>query len=90
MIMAKNGMKRPEFEHKKNPVPPVPILEGKAKTGKVKANPLIAGADGKVYHVPSQAERTISSAFPAFDNDLAVENYANDFDMSTVDMEDLP
>jgi hypothetical protein len=61
-----------------------------AKNGKIKANPLITGADGKVYHVPSQAERTISSAFPAFDNDLAVENYANDFDMSSMDMEDLP
>lgn len=29
--MAKKGMKRPEPERKKNPVPPVPEIGGKAK-----------------------------------------------------------
>ena len=31
--MAKQGMKRPEPERKKNPVPPVPEIGGKAKDG---------------------------------------------------------
>ncbi len=87
--MAKQGMKRPEMEHRKNPFPPVPIISGKAKTGKVKANPLIAGADGKVYHIPSQVERKIPSVFPAIDNDLAVENITNGFDMTAADLQDL-
>ena len=41
--MAKQGMKRPEPKHRKNDLPPVPGIQGKAKSGKVKANPLIAG-----------------------------------------------
>ncbi len=87
--MAKQGMKRPEIEHGKNDFPPVPIISGKAKTGKVKANPLIAGADGKVYHIPAQAERKLPAVFPAIDNDLAVENITNDFDMTAADLQDL-
>lgn len=87
--MAKQGMKRPEEDHGKNAFPPVPILSGKAKTGKVKANPLIAGADGKVYHIPSHAERKLPAVFPAIDNDLAVENITNDFDMTAADLQDL-
>ena len=46
IFMAKKGMKRPEFEHEKNTQPPVPIISGKAKSGKVKANTLIAGTHG--------------------------------------------
>ena len=87
--MAKQGMKRPEMEHGKNPFPPVPIINGKAKAGKIKANPLIAGADGKVYHVAPQAESKLPSVFPAIDNDLAVENITNDFDMTQADLQDL-
>ena len=30
-----------------------------------------------------------SSAFPAIDNDLAVENLTNDFDMTAADLQDL-
>ena len=86
--MAKQGMKRPEIEHRKNTVPPVPSISGKAKSGKVKANPLIAGANGKVYHGISHAESNIT-AFPAIDNDLAVENFTNDFDMTAADLQDL-
>ena len=86
--MAKKGMKRYEPKHKKNTFAPVPIISGKAKSGKVKANPLIAGAAGKVYHgVPH--EESISSAFPAIDNDLAAENLTNDFDMTAADLQDL-
>ena len=46
--MAKQGMKRPEPKHRKNNLPPVPGIQGKAKSGKVKANPLIAG-EPKTY-----------------------------------------
>ena len=87
--MAKKGMKRPEFKHEKNTVPPVPIISSKAKSGKEKANPLIAGAGGKVYHSIPHAEDKIPSVFPAIDNDLAVENFTNDFDMTDADLQDL-
>ena len=87
--MAKKGMKRPEIQHPENTVPPVPIISGKAKTGKIKANPLIAGADGKVYHGVPHTESKLSAVFPSIDNDLAVENLVNEFDMTAVDMQDL-
>lgn len=40
--MAKQGMKRPQINPKppKNEVPPVPELQGKAKTTKCKAKPI--------------------------------------------------
>ena len=43
--MAKQGMKRPEITggEAKNAVPPVPEIGGKAKSGKAKARPIIAG-----------------------------------------------
>ena len=87
--MAKQGMKRPETEHRKNAVPPVPIINGKAKSGKEKANPLIPGAGGKVYHSVPHTEDRIPPVFSAIDNDLAVENFTNDFDMTAADMQDL-
>lgn len=87
--MAKQGMKRPEIEHRKNTASPVPIISGKAKSGKAKANPLIAGANGKVYHSIPHTEDKISAAFPAIDNDLAVDNFTNDFDMTEADLQDL-
>ena len=87
--MAKKGMKRYEPKHEKNTVTPVPIINGKAKSGKVKANPLIAGSDGKVYHSVPHCEDRIPSAFPVIDNDLAVENFTNDFDMTAADPQDL-
>lgn len=89
MIVAKKGMKRHEPEHKKNTLPPVPAINGKAKNGKVKANPLIAGANGMVYHAVPHSEDKIPPAFPAIDNDLAVENFANDFDMTAADLQDF-
>ena len=87
--MAKKGMKRYEPKHEKNPVAPVPILSGKAKSGKEKANPFIPGAGGKVFHGVPHTEDKISNAFPAIDNDLAVENITNDFDMTAADLQDL-
>lgn len=78
--MAKKGMKRPEWTHTKpkNDLPPVPELQGKAKSGKEKANPIISGTTGgnlKVYHTekPIPAE-----CYPAVDTDLGRDNVEND------------
>ena len=87
--MAKQGMKRPEPKHRATPSPPVPIISGKAKSGKATANPLIAGEHGKVYHGTPHAEGKIPTFFPAIENDLAVENITNDFDMTAADLQDL-
>lgn len=72
--MAKQGMKRPDVtkQHPKKEAGPVPILQGKAKSGKEKANPIIAGTEGphqKVWH---------GHPYSQFDNDLAIENLTND------------
>ena len=72
--MAKQGMKRPEPERKKNTVPPVPEISGKAKHGHNQAAPLVAGGHGKVWHIG---------------NDLAADNMMNDFDMTAADMQDF-
>lgn len=53
--MAKKGMARPDWTHThpRNDAPPVPELQGKAKHGKEKANPVISGTSGpeqKVFH----------------------------------------
>lgn len=76
--MAKQGMKRPEFERKKNELPPVPEISGKAKHGHNRAAPLIAGGDGKVWHGTSHSE-----------DDLATENMLSDFDMTAADLQDF-
>lgn len=85
--MAKKGMKRPEFKHEKNTVFPVPVISGKAKSGKEKANPLIPDAEGKVYHSVPHTESNIPAVYTAIDNDLAVENLTND--MTAADLQDL-
>lgn len=53
--MAKKGMARPDWTHTQphNQVSPVPAIQGKAKHGKKKVPPIIAGTEGadlKVYH----------------------------------------
>ncbi|MBQ7886371.1 MAG: hypothetical protein IJ313_05695 [Clostridia bacterium] len=53
--MAKQGMKRPERTHVRphNDMPPVPEIQGKAKSGKERTKPIIAGTEGgnvKVWH----------------------------------------
>ena len=68
--MAKQGMKRPDYTklHPRNDVPPVPQIQGKAKSGKEKAKPIVAGTEGadlKVWH-------------GIFDNDLAIDNLTDD------------
>lgn len=84
--MAKQGMKRPQI-HKGPPKNDafVPEIQGKAKSGKKKANPIIAetmGAELKVWH-----EKPISSAHGIIDTDLARDNLENDIPMA--DLQDL-
>lgn len=57
--MAKQGMARPERTHTqpRNDQAPVPQIQGKARHGKEKASPIIAGTSGsdlKVYHSDSE------------------------------------
>lgn len=85
--MAKQGMARPDRTktHPKNSVPPVPQLQGKAKTGREKAKPIVPGTWGpelKVFH-----QRPISEAYPVLDTDLARDNVENDLPMA--DLQDL-
>lgn len=86
--MAKKGMARPDRTqlHPKNQEPPVPQIQGKAKTGKEKAKPIIAGTFGtelKVWH-----EKPIpSDAYGIIDTDLARDNLENDIPYA--DLQDL-
>ena len=86
--MAKKGMARPDWTHTKprNEVSPVPEIQGKAKSGKEKAKPIIAGTSGaeqKVYHT----EKPISKAYWVMDNDLTRDNMEND--IPAADQEDI-
>lgn len=98
MKMSKQGMSRIDRTHTqpRNDVPPVPEIQGKAKHGKERANPIIAGTvppELKVYHTTpylrknEHAERRISSAYPVIDNDLARDNVEND--IPAADLQDL-
>ena len=84
--MAKQGMKRPQI--RKGPPKNetfVPEIQGKAKSGKKKANPIIAetmGAELKVWH-----EKPISNAHGIIDTDLARDNLENDLPFA--DLQDL-
>ena len=44
--MAKKGMKRPDLREKPGKMPIVPQIQGKARSGKVRANPIIAETMG--------------------------------------------
>ena len=86
--MAKKGMARPDWTHTqpRNDVSPVPEIQGKAKSGKKKANPIISGTSGaeqKVYHT----EKPISKAYPVLDTDLALDNLEND--IPAADLNDI-
>ena len=91
--MAKQGMKRIDRTHTKprNDVSPVPELQGKAKHGKEKANPIIEGTSSpsqKVFHnSPRVQDEPISDAYTLGDNDLARDNLEND--LSAADLQDL-
>ena len=105
--MAKAGMRRPspkephgtESNHKthipKNDAPPVPEIQGKAKSGQKQVRAVIAGTHSpsqKVYHsVPyeqqKKQEKPISDAYSVIDNDLARDNLEND--ITAADLQDL-
>lgn len=93
--MPKQGMKRPEHpehvpDHPHHTVPPVPELSGKAKSGKEKANPIVAGTASpqlRVWHTPAKSEKPISPVYAAVDNDLARDNLEND--IPAADLQDL-
>ena len=82
--MSKQGMSRPERTHSRpeNQTAPVPELQGKAKTGKKPANPIIAGTASpsqRVFHSTAHtAEKPISGIYSVIDNDLARDNLEND------------
>lgn len=83
--MAKKGMKRPDLVEKPGSQPIVPQLQGKARSGKKKANPIIAGTMGaaqKVWH-----EKPISDAHGIIDTDLARDNLENNIPFA--DLQDL-
>ena len=86
MIMAKKGMKHPDVTRgPRNETSPVPQIQGKAKSGKEKANPIIAGTTGanqKVWHV-----KPISKAHGNLDADLARDNLENNIPFA--DLQDL-
>ena len=82
--MAKQGMKRAEATHTKprNNQAAVPEIQGKAKHGKEKASPIIAGTQPpsqKVYHTaPYAHERPISDVYKEIDTDPGRDNLEND------------
>lgn len=86
--MAKQGMKRPERRetHPRNTEPPVPQIQGKARTGKVPVKPIIGGTGGpgqKVWHqrpIPEDAYGTINT-------DLGRDNLENDIPFA--DLQDI-
>ena len=85
--MAKQGMARLNRTqtHPKNDASPVPELQGKAKSGKKKANPIVTGTTGaqqKVWH-----EKSIPKVYREIDTDLALDNLQNDLTMA--DLQDL-
>lgn len=84
--MAKKGMTHPDVTHEpRNEVSPVPQIQGKAKSGKEKANPIISGTTGAnqlVWH-----ERPLSKAHGIIDTDLARDNLEND--IAFADLQDL-
>lgn len=91
--MAKQGMSRIDRTHTqpKNDTAPVPEIQGKAKHGEIRANPIIAGTkppSQKVYHTkPFSMEKPISKVYARIDNDLARDNLEND--ITAADLQDL-
>ena len=86
--MSKQGMARPDWTHTKphNEVSPVPEIQGKARSGKKKANPIISGTKGaeqKVYHM----EKPLSKAYRVIDHDLARDNVENN--IPSAELEDI-
>lgn len=93
--MAKKGMKRPQRTHtqERNTEPAVPEIQGKAKSGKMKVKPIVAGTSApsqKVFHsTPHTAEKSIPKSYGVIDTDLARDNIENDFDLTAADRQDV-
>lgn len=96
--MSKQGMRRyggnadKVSARPKNDVAPVPEIQGKAKHGNERANPIIAGTEPpsqKVYHTtPHSAEKPIPKRiYPVIDTDLARDNLENN--IPAADLQDL-
>lgn len=90
--MAKKGMKRPNVTHTqpRYEQAAVPEIQGKAKHGKEKANPIIAGTKApemKVYHSEPRTEKPISEFYSSVDTDLGRDNEENH--LSAADLQDL-
>lgn len=92
--MAKKGMKRSDggSEKPKNQAAAVPEIQGKAKHGNERANPIIAGTEApslKVYHTRphSAAEKPVPDVYGAIDTDLGRDNLEND--IPAADLQDL-
>lgn len=94
--MAKQGMKRANVTHTKprNNEAAVAEIQGKAKHGNIRANPIIAGTKApslKVFHAEpvaqNKADKPIPDAYPAIDSDLARDNLEND--LTAADLQDL-
>lgn len=91
--MSKKGMKRPQRTHnrQRNEQAAVPEIQGKAKSGKDTANPIIAGTTApsqKVYHsTPFKREKPIAPVYKEIDSDLARDNLEND--IPDADLQDL-
>ena len=86
--MAKKGMARPDWTetHPKNDTPPVPQIQGKAKSGKESAKPIVAetwGPNQKLWH----SQQPISKAYRELDSDLARDNLEND--ITFADLQDM-
>lgn len=98
--MAKKDMKH-HYTHDDKHGTDVPELQGKAKTTKQRANPIIAETKPpaqKVWHnavLPEEAaksliegtEKPVSEVYPVIDNDLARDNLEND--IPEADLNDL-
>lgn len=95
--MAKKGMKRPQRTHTQpeNEQAAVPEIQGKAKSGKKRVRPVIAGTHApaqKVYHtkplpIQEDIEEPISELYAVIDNDLARDNIEND--ITAADLQDM-
>lgn len=95
--MAKQGMKRygDNLQHSKKDKITVPEIQGKAKSGKEQANPIIAGTyppSQKVFHTKPFSvyygiEKPIADIYKEIDNDLARDNLEND--ITAADLQDL-
>ena len=86
IFMAKKGMKRPDLQEKPGKMPIVPQIQGKAKSGKVKANPIIAGTMGAAFinGVQSKGVGTSLKHFAANNQEYKRQNGDSQLDERTL------